>query len=127
MGLLEASTDQKMTAALRMMCYGAAADQLIEVLGMSVSLIMECLPRYCDAVVESLGGIYVREPTAEELAKVESRFAELGFPGCVGSVDCASWEWDVCPLWWPGMFKSKKKRKCVRLEGVCDDYSSYRT
>jgi hypothetical protein len=42
-GRLGASTDQKITAALRMLCYGAAADQLVEVLGMSESLIMECL------------------------------------------------------------------------------------
>jgi hypothetical protein len=87
-----ASTDQKMTAAPRMTCYGAAADQLVEVLGMSDPLIMECLPRYCNAFVDSLGGKYVREPTAEKLANVEVRFVELGFPGCVGSVDCVSWE-----------------------------------
>jgi hypothetical protein len=53
---------------------------------MSESLITECLPRYCDGIVESLGGKCVREPAAEELAKVEARFAELDFPGCVASV-----------------------------------------
>jgi hypothetical protein len=74
------ATDQKMAAALRIMCYAAAAGQLVEVLGMYESLSMECLPRYSDAVVESLDGMYVREPKAE-LAKVEARFAELGFPG----------------------------------------------
>jgi hypothetical protein len=85
-GRLGASADQKMTAVLRMMCYGEVAEQLVEVLVMSESLIMECLPRYCDGIVESLGGMYVRETAAEELAKVEARFAELGFPGCVASV-----------------------------------------
>jgi hypothetical protein len=53
---------------------------------MSESLIMERLPRYCDGIAESLGGMYVREPAAEELAKIEARFAGLGFPGCVASV-----------------------------------------
>jgi hypothetical protein len=85
-GRLGASTDQKVTAALRMMCYGAPADQLVEIVGMPESLIMECLPLYCHAVVESLGGRYLRAPTAEELAEIESRFAELGFPGCVGAL-----------------------------------------
>jgi hypothetical protein len=59
----------------------AATDQLVEVLRMSESLIMECLSRYCDGIVETLGGIYVQEPTAEELAEIEARFAELGFLG----------------------------------------------
>jgi hypothetical protein len=119
-----ASPDQKITAALRILCYGAAADQLVEILGMSESLISECLPRFCDAIGASLGGTYVREPTAEELAKTEVLFADLGFPGCVGSVDCASWEWDRCPVAWEGQFKGKKKKKCVRMEVICDDYLS---
>jgi hypothetical protein len=51
-----------MSTALRMMCYGAAADQLVEVLGMSESLIIECLPGYCDVIIESLGGMHMREP-----------------------------------------------------------------
>jgi hypothetical protein len=88
-----------MTAAPRMMCYGAAADQLVEVLGKSESLIIECLPRYCDAVVDSLGGMYLRKPKAEKLANVEARFVELGFLGCVGSVDCVSSECVVF-CWW---------------------------
>jgi Plant transposon protein len=99
-----------MSAALRMMCYGEAADQLVEVFGMSESLIMECLPRYCDGIIESLGGMYTRETKAEEFTTTEAHFAELGFPGCIGSVDCASWEWDVCPVGWAGLFKGKEKR-----------------
>jgi hypothetical protein len=80
-GRLGASTDQKMCVSLRMMCYGATEDQLVEVLGISESLIKECLPRYCDGSIESLGGMYMREPTAEELIKTEARCAELGFLG----------------------------------------------
>jgi Plant transposon protein len=105
-----------------MMCYEAAADKLVEIVGMSESLIMECLPLRCDAIVESLGGRYLRAPTAEELAEIESRFAEIGFPGCVGSVDCSSWEWVACPVAWSEMFKGKDKKKCVRLEVICDDF-----
>jgi hypothetical protein len=37
-------------------------------------------------------------------------------------VDCASWEWDACPVAWSGMFKGKDKKKCVRLEVICDDF-----
>jgi Plant transposon protein len=116
MGQLGASTYQKITVSFRMLCYGAAADQLVEVLGMSESLVMECLPRYCDAIVKTLGGIYLREPTAEELAKTEARFAVLDFPGCVGSVDCASWVWDVCPVGWSGKFQRTREEE-VRSTG----------
>lgn len=49
--------------------------------------------------------------------------SSLGFPGCIGSVDCASWFWY---LWTTGLqwkCSSKKVSKPnVRMEAVCDDY-----
>jgi hypothetical protein len=42
-----------MSAALRILCCAAAADQLVEVLGNPVMLIMECVSR--DSAIESSG------------------------------------------------------------------------
>lgn len=37
-------------------------------------------------------------------------------------MDCASWEWDLCPVGWQGQCKGKDKCPTVRMEVVCDDY-----
>ncbi|CAL8152847.1 unnamed protein product [Prunus armeniaca] len=41
---------QKLTAALRMLAYGASAEQVDEITRMRKSTILECLVRFCDAV-----------------------------------------------------------------------------
>lgn len=35
--------------------------------------------------------------TTEDVAFVESRYADLGVPGCLGSIDCVHVGWDMCP------------------------------
>jgi Plant transposon protein len=49
-------------------------------------------------------------------------YAQWGFPGAIGCVDCASWEWDACPVAWQGNHKGISKKPCNRMEIVCDDY-----
>ena len=45
------STIQKMTAALRMLCYGASADSIDEYVRLGESTILECLKRFTKAIV----------------------------------------------------------------------------
>ncbi|CAL2278674.1 unnamed protein product [Prunus armeniaca] len=40
---------QKLTAALRILAYGASADQVDEIAKMGKSTILECLVKFCDA------------------------------------------------------------------------------
>jgi Plant transposon protein len=54
--------------------------------------------------------------------QISSEFEALGFPGCIGSVDCASWYWDMCPMAWQCQCRGKDKKPDVRMEVVCDDY-----
>ncbi|KAI5317244.1 hypothetical protein L3X38_036951 [Prunus dulcis] len=42
--------EQKLTTALRMLAYGASAEQVDEIARMGKSTILECLVRFCDAV-----------------------------------------------------------------------------
>lgn len=34
----------------------------------------------------------------DEIIEIEDWYRKLGFPGCIGRVDCAGWEWDLCPV-----------------------------
>jgi hypothetical protein len=98
-GVRAASTDQKITAALRHLSLGVGADAVVKYVRLSESTISECLKRFCAGVVQE--GIST-EPKTDELRRVENEYAALGFPGCAGCVDCASWEWDCCPTAWQG-------------------------
>jgi Plant transposon protein len=88
----------------------------------SESTASECLKRFCAAVSAALGQEYLRNPTVQELARIESEYAALGYPGRIGCVDCASREWDNCPVALQGNHRGKEKKAECRMEVVCDDY-----
>jgi Plant transposon protein len=88
----------------------------------SESTCAEALKRFCEAVCASLHSRYLRLPTQIDLVDIERVYAQLGFPGAIGCVDCASWEWYACPVAWQGNHKGKSKKPCNRMEIVCDDY-----
>jgi Plant transposon protein len=50
---------------------------------------------------------------------VVEEYAKLGFPGCVGSVDCVHIGWEKCPFQWKNLFKGKEKYPSVAYEVVC--------
>jgi Plant transposon protein len=101
-GALGASTGKKMAAALRQLTQGVAADAIVEYVRISESTASVCLKRFCSAVVSGLKDEYLRLPNMDELRRIESEYASLGLPGAIGCCDCASGEWDACPLAWQG-------------------------
>jgi Plant transposon protein len=61
-------------------------------------------------------------PTQSDLVDSERVYAQLGFPCAIWCVQCASWEWDECPVAWQGNHKGKNKKPCNRMDFFCDDY-----
>jgi Plant transposon protein len=121
-GKIGASTDQKMVCALRQLAYGIPADAVCEYARVSESTASESLHKFCAAVRRRFQAEWLGRPNAEELAVIEQHYATLGFPGCIGCVDVASWTWDKCPVGWQGQHTGKEKKPCNRLEIVCDDF-----
>jgi hypothetical protein len=99
----------KITAALRMLAYGAAADCNDEYLQLSESTSLECMDRFCNAIVAMYSSEYLRHPTPADLERLLSEGAKRGFPGMLGSLDCMHWQWKNCPLGWAGQFQGKEK------------------
>ena len=58
----------------------------------------------------------------EEMVDIEKHYASLEFPECLGSVDCAIWKWEKCPVDWQGLYKGKEKSPGCRREVVCNDF-----
>ncbi|CAN6715717.1 unnamed protein product [Malus baccata var. baccata] len=67
MGLLP---QQKITAALWMLAYGASADQVDEITRMGKSTILEALMRFCGAVESLYTAEYLRKPTCMDLQRL---------------------------------------------------------
>eukprot|EP00267_Zea_mays_P032569 XP_008665976.1 uncharacterized protein LOC103644568 [Zea mays] len=96
------STIQKVTAALRMLAYGGPADSLDEYFRMGESTIIETVNKFTRTIVVIYGEEYLRQPNAEDIARLLRKAEERGFPGMLGSIDCMHWEWEKCPTAWHG-------------------------
>ncbi|KAI8559745.1 hypothetical protein RHMOL_Rhmol04G0198100 [Rhododendron molle] len=81
------SSLQKVTAALRMLAYGMAADQCDEYLKIGESTVMKSLKKFCNVVIEIFGSEYLRAPSEEDIQHILAENASRGFPGIVGSTN----------------------------------------
>ncbi|XP_074326985.1 uncharacterized protein LOC141664927 [Apium graveolens] len=117
-GLLGLLPQQKMTVALRMLAYGAAADQCAEICRMGESTTLECMKNFCQQVEGLFGEEYLRAPTPADLRRLLARGEQRRFPGMIGSIDCMHWEWKNCPSGWGGAYSGRKGRPTIILEVV---------
>jgi len=114
--------DQKMCAALMQLVDGVSSRAVWNYVKIGSSTATESVKQFSRAVVHHFKYKYLRDPSAEELQSIANEYERLGFPGCVGCLDCAAWEWDACPVGWPGNYKGASKKPTLRMEAVCDDY-----
>ncbi|XP_068304243.1 uncharacterized protein [Pyrus communis] len=82
---------QKITAALLMLAYGASADQVDKIMRMGKSTIPESLMRFCGAIESIYIAEYLRKPTDIDLQRLLKKGEMRGFPGMIGNIDCMHW------------------------------------
>ncbi|KAF8395268.1 hypothetical protein HHK36_019210 [Tetracentron sinense] len=87
-GMLGLSSLQKITAAMRMLAYGVAADYVDE------------------------------SPNNDDIARLLAVGENRGFPGMLGSIDCMHWKWKNCPTAWRGMYSGHVREPTIILEVV---------
>jgi hypothetical protein len=93
---------QKITAAVRMLAYGVAADAVDEYCRISESLAHDCLTAFVDGFIRCFEQVYLREPTPADINRIQAYNAEQGWPGQAFSIDCMHWEWKNCPKAYAG-------------------------
>ncbi|CAL2236484.1 unnamed protein product [Prunus armeniaca] len=117
-GVLGLLPEQKLTAVIRMLAYGASADQADEIARMGKSTTLEALVRFCDAVENLYTRDYLRRPTPRDLQRLLQKAEARGFPGMIGSIDCMHWQWKNCSIALQGDYGNRKCQKSIILEVV---------
>ncbi|XP_040374736.1 uncharacterized protein LOC112199602 [Rosa chinensis] len=115
--------EQKMTAALRMLAYGAGADQCAEYCRRAKSTSVAALQHFTRGIVDLYSAEYLRAPTAADLRRLLAKAERRGFPRMIGSIDCMHWQWKNCPTGWAEEYNGRKLIPTIILEVV----ASYHT
>ncbi|XP_024156250.1 uncharacterized protein LOC112164262 [Rosa chinensis] len=109
---------QKLTCSLRMLAYGAGADQCAEYCRMGKSTAIEALKRFTRGIVSLYLAEYLWAPTLVDLRKLLAKAERRGFPGMIGSIDCMHWQWKNYPTGWAGEYSGLKRVPTIILEAV---------
>jgi hypothetical protein len=112
---------QKITAALRFLCYGTAYDAQDEYCRLSEATVRESVFAFARDVCARYGPTYLREPRREDVAFYLERNARRGFPGMFASIDCVHFEWDMCSTAARGQHLNKDKEVTNILEAMATD------
>ncbi|CAH9080302.1 unnamed protein product [Cuscuta europaea] len=109
-GKIGLSPLQKVIAAIRMLAYGCSADSLDEYVQIGESTAIECLKKFCGAIIGLFEEQYLRKPNKFDIASLLKDSEARGFPGMLGSLDCMHWHWKNCPTAWHGTFTNGFKK-----------------
>jgi hypothetical protein len=119
-GMVGFSSLQKCTVAMRLLTYGALGDTADDYLHMAESSALDCLYKFCKAVVVVFGPTYLKSRNAQDIARILAIYEAKGFPGMLGSIDCMHCSWNNCPFAWQGIYTGRHGYYSVVLEVVVD-------
>lgn len=120
-GLPGSSGLQKMVSAIRQLACGAPADATAERCRISETVANRSMKELCGSIAHCLKDERLRAPTEEGIARIEEKRRLKGFPGAIGCLGCAGWEWKNCPAAWQGARKGKGKTPTARMEAISDE------
>ena len=121
-GKPSAPVELKILGWLRMLAKGCSWDLLYELSGISAEVHRNFALKFSEKFSQEMYHIYVHGPRdAEEIEKITRVYAACGFPGCVGSVDCVHFRWDMCPAALTSLYRNGKySYPTISFEMTCD-------
>jgi hypothetical protein len=79
-----------------MLAYGSSNDAQDDYICMAESTSMECMYRFCRAVMAVFGQDYMRTSNEEDTAGILAQNEAREFHGILGSIDYMHWKWKNC-------------------------------
>lgn len=110
----------KVVCALNQLTYAISAKKAGDDVGIAESTANVCRKRFCASIVTLFKAVWLRRPTTTDLRTIEQQFQAVGFPGCVGCVDCSGMQWEQCPTALQGIMVGKEGKPTLRMEIICD-------
>lgn len=116
-------TDLKLLSCFRILSSGNCTDSVDDAACISEESVRIYFRQFCQDLMEVYGSrFFNRFPTSHELLDVQQKYADIGFPGCIGAIDCMHYYWKNCPGTDKGQFQNSRVSKLasVQCEGWCD-------
>ena len=88
--------------------------------GISEAAMCEFFHLFCERFVQEYYHDFVKRPEGDNLRSVMEMYEKLGFPGCVGSIDCTHIRWDKCPVSLTNLCKGKGQHPTLVFEATVD-------
>jgi hypothetical protein len=113
----------RITAVLRMIGYGDAADRQDEYLRISETETIDSVKEFSRHMVQVFGNEYLcRNPTQEEKARILALNEQRLFPGQFASWDCKHFVWKNCPIVLAGQHRGhgEGRKNTLILEAIAD-------
>ena len=84
------------------------------------STVASIFTRFVDGVSRFLFPAVVTAPGGTQLQETLKTYEKLGFPGCIGSIDCTHIGWDRCPEQVFNFMKGKEGYPSFSFQVVVD-------
>jgi hypothetical protein len=90
------SIEFKILISLRILGRDAVADACAELSFVGESTCHTIFKQFVKNYSANFYSEYVNYPTGDDLMNIMETYRRLGFPGCVGSIDCTHVKWSAC-------------------------------
>lgn len=111
----------KVLGVLRILGRATCFDGITELSGIPKSSMQAFFHRFTAWFRKDIYPEFVYVPkTREDLAKVETPYALVGLPGCIGSMDVVHIAWCMCPTYLMNLAKGKEGYPSIAYNVICD-------
>jgi len=114
----------KVLACLRILGRGSCADEIKELSSEYIgeSTVHVIFKQFVKGVSTHLVPVYIKAPDGPYLEEILGTYARLGFPGCVGSMDCTHVWWEKCPKKFTFDCTGKEGYPTLAFQVIVDHY-----
>jgi len=116
-----APVELKVLGVLRILGRATCFDGITELSGIPTSSMQAFFHRFTAWFRKDVYPEFVYVPkTREDLARVETPYALVGLPGCIGSMDVVHIAWCMCPTYLMNLAKGMEGYTSIAYNVICD-------